>query len=1252
MSSAGVHKPPVAPKPKQLLSQGMVSSSSCSRTDNPSRLAPGMGLPMKVKPPVAPKPCLKPSAAVEPRSQSSERLRENSDSETVQTNGLLNIQNGTEQSKKTKWDYIIPICLCKQENCTCSSSTKFEQKEKNFKTPNGKTVPFSLGKQDNSQGKLGNVWCQVTNNASTNGFIVHPKFQERFTVSVDSETTSPENTSEPSLPHRTQSFCTDAVLQGVPGGRRQSDDFGSKQTNVLQNKLVPGPIVKAPPVPVPRKPKASVQSHQETVEEEETPVQEKREMSIVSLNGKGSSSPPVEVPDGENRRPVYLSARKACPPPAPMPRKKSLPSDTIQEPTSSTQEPSEDWQCPRMQDLNTKPCEIQESTNKTNEERQKNVRGNLEDISLHPSGTVLSQTELTMTPVVTLAPEESETGQASQKKHRRHSILSLIQLNESVQEKDGDKSQNIKTRQVSAVHSDKLKEIMTRELPSPPVEPTTGSFKHSCSSSKKKSTSFSSTDFLCADGQKGTIRKILDLKLYKKKKTVEKGEANPYHKAIDGKESTDKNRDTYQPFSEHSGAKGVFSSPLTGIEQSVDGDEYTAVHEEPVYDNVFLYEEISDYENVLVGKLKSSPPPASYTKPRPSPVYDPENIYEDQEPYFSLVKNAHLIPPPREFDGNSFDEEVAVQNDTFSGDDTSNTSDEDEDDSSSVSSKNDPEHPEQGMMQSETKKSNIQYIATEIMSSESVFVDVLKLLHVDFRESVNKASVQSGKPVIEDHLLNQILYYLPQLYVLNQNLFKELEQRVAQWDEHSQVADIFLKNGPFLKMYSTYIREFDKNVALLEDQSKKNAAFGAVVKEFEASPRCANLALKHYLLKPVQRIPQYQLLLTDYLKNLSEDSNDYKDTKAALALVKEVANHANDIIKHGDNFQKLMQVQCSLTGNHEIVQPGRIFLKEGFLTKRSRKVMQPRMFFLFNDALLYAIPVQSGQFKLKNMLSLSGMRVSKPSLEAYQNELNIESVERSFILSASSSTERDEWLETISTAIMEYTKKKISFIAVSPNEVQMVNINDGAPLGSKAPIWIPDLRTTMCMICTSEFTLTWRRHHCRACGKVVCQVCSSNKCRLAYLKNQQPARVCDQCFETLLRQRSAINSATPVTPGSKASFVFNRRQKRIPAALKEVSANTGTSSMSGYLTRSKLNKKQSKRLWFVIKDKVLYTYAASEDVAALESQPLLGFMLKADSVLKTQFKLYHQDKLYYVFKADDVQTAQRWINSFKEATVL
>lgn len=47
-------------------------------------------------------------------------------------------------------------------------------------------------------------------------------------------------------------------------------------------------------------------------------------------------------------------------------------------------------------------------------------------------------------------------------------------------------------------------------------------------------------------------------------------------------------------------------------------------------------------------------------------------------------------------------------------------------------------------------------------------------------------------------------------------------------------------------------------------------------------------------------------------------------------------------------------------------------------------------------------------------------------------------------------------------------------------------------------------------------------------------------------------------------------------------------------------------------------------------------------MAALESQPLLGFMLKTDALQKMQFKLYHKNTLYYIFKADDAQTAKRY----------
>ncbi|MGH0160350.1 UNVERIFIED_CONTAM: hypothetical protein FKN15_052773 [Acipenser sinensis] len=140
-------------------------------------------------------------------------------------------------------------------------------------------------------------------------------------------------------------------------------------------------------------------------------------------------------------------------------------------------------------------------------------------------------------------------------------------------------------------------------------------------------------------------------------------------------------------------------------------------------------------------------------------------------------------------------------------------------------------------------------------------------------------------------------------------------------------------------------------------------------------------------------------------------------------------------------------------------------------------------------------------------------------------------------------------------------------------------------------------------------------------------------------------------------ERSFILSASK-SPSSALSSVLHsipsgRKQKKIPAALKEVSASTEDSSMSGYLYRSKGNKKQWKHLWFVIKNKVLYTYAASEDVAALESQPLLGFSVKDErSDHNPQFQLYHKNTLFYIFKADEPHTAQRWLEAFQEATVL
>lgn len=200
---------------------------------------------------------------------------------------------------------------------------------------------------------------------------------------------------------------------------------------------------------------------------------------------------------------------------------------------------------------------------------------------------------------------------------------------------------------------------------------------------------------------------------------------------------------------------------------------------------------------------------------------------------------------------------------------------------------------------SEKKKQKCFFIANELVSSEKVFIDVLKLLCQDFKAYVEDLDRVQKSPMIPSNELNRITNSLPQLLSLNEDLLRDLESRVDSWNELPKIADVIVKKGPFLKLYSTYIQNFQAQTDYLDECCQKYPRFMKAVKDFEASDRCKKLALKHYMLKPIQRIPQYRLLLEDYLDHQEEGSVDYADTQTALQIVSDVASHANKSIKQG-----------------------------------------------------------------------------------------------------------------------------------------------------------------------------------------------------------------------------------------------------------------------------------------------------------------------------------------------------------------
>uniref|UniRef100_A0A3B3CS37 Zinc finger FYVE domain-containing protein 26 n=1 Tax=Oryzias melastigma TaxID=30732 RepID=A0A3B3CS37_ORYME len=60
--------------------------------------------------------------------------------------------------------------------------------------------------------------------------------------------------------------------------------------------------------------------------------------------------------------------------------------------------------------------------------------------------------------------------------------------------------------------------------------------------------------------------------------------------------------------------------------------------------------------------------------------------------------------------------------------------------------------------------------------------------------------------------------------------------------------------------------------------------------------------------------------------------------------------------------------------------------------------------------------------------------------------------------------------------------------------------------------WVPDSQQDVCMVCRRErFTMFNRRHHCRRCGRLVCQACSERRMLVEGHPGEE-VRVCDQCY--------------------------------------------------------------------------------------------------------------------------------------------
>ncbi|MBN3286832.1 FARP2 protein, partial [Polyodon spathula] len=431
------------------------------------------------------------------------------------------------------------------------------------------------------------------------------------------------------------------------------------------------------------------------------------------------------------------------------------------------------------------------------------------------------------------------------------------------------------------------------------------------------------------------------------------------------------------------------------------------------------------------------------------------------------------------------------------------------------------------------------------------------------------------------------------IYEFHRGFLKEIDQRLALWEGRSnahvkgdcqRIGDVMLRNMCSLKEFTSYLQKHDEVLKELEKATKRMKKLETVYKDFELQKVCY-LPLNTFLLKPIQRLMHYKLILERLCKHYTPDHQDYSDCKDALKEVAEMAAQLQSSLIRLENFQKLTELQRDLIGIESLTASGREFIREGCLFKLTKKGLQQRMFFLFSDMLLYTSKgvTATNQFKVHGQLPLHGMII-----EENENELSVPhcftiySAQRTIVVSASSKVEMGKWIEDLNMAIeVAKMSQEKSDLFLDSSLCDQSNRSSEVSLDQESE---DDTHS-------SHSSLDKQTHHRANTTMHVC-----------WHRN------------------------TSVSMSDHSLAVENQ--------------------LSGYLLRKFKNSNGWQKLWVVLTNFCLFFYKTHQDDFPLASLPLLGYTVgtpaEADCIHKEYvFKLQFKSHVYY-FRAESEYTFERY----------
>uniref|UniRef100_A0A673I731 MCF.2 cell line derived transforming sequence b n=1 Tax=Sinocyclocheilus rhinocerous TaxID=307959 RepID=A0A673I731_9TELE len=323
------------------------------------------------------------------------------------------------------------------------------------------------------------------------------------------------------------------------------------------------------------------------------------------------------------------------------------------------------------------------------------------------------------------------------------------------------------------------------------------------------------------------------------------------------------------------------------------------------------------------------------------------------------------------------------------------------------------------------------HIMKELIETERIYVDELLSVLLGYRAEMDNPSLSNILPSVLRNKKEELFGNLPEIYKFHSRIF--LQDLESFLETPERVGARFLEQKENFQVYERYCQNKPRSDALWR-QCSDSAFIQECKKKLDHK-----LGLDSYLLKPVQRLTKYQLLLKELLKH-SSNSQYASELQGALNAMLDLLKSVNDSMH-----------QIAITGYEgELSDLGRVLMQGSFnvwinhrkgptrMKDMARFKPMQRHLFLHERALLFCKKrEESGEardrtasYSFKHCLMMSAVGITenvKGDVKKFEIWYNVKEV---YVVQASTVDVKTAWLTEIRKILNNQQKTdKGSYIA-------------------------------------------------------------------------------------------------------------------------------------------------------------------------------------------------------------------------------